>query len=272
MIAKRSPYLVGAFVAMSALSQANAADLGGARGGSIKDDMPVMMQQSAARFYLRADGAYAGYDSPQIDLDGKFDLFDARMSGSWSAGGGIGYYINRNWRADFTLEQRFNTDVSGTYQFDGGTSDGKFGLKSTLGLFNIYYDFDNRTRFTPYLGAGIGWVDHKTSTGSFTDSCGCTSTIESGHHSSVAGALMAGVAINLTGRGPSAGSGEGGGEAARNLYLDLGYRFLYLGEAQTGKVTANYTTPAGPALVADDPTVSEIHAHEFRVGLRYDFR
>lgn len=269
MIAKRSTLIVGALAALSAATGAQAADLGGGRGGSIKDDMPVMMQQSAARFYLRADGSYAAYDRAAIDIDGKFDMYNTKIDGGWAAGGGIGYYINKNWRADFTLEQRFNTDVSGSYAFSGGTADAKFGLKSTLGLFNVYYDFDTRSRFTPYVGAGIGWVDHKTSNGSIVDSCGCTSTIDSGSHSSAAGALMAGVAINLTGRGPAAGSGEGGGDAARNFYLDVGYRFLYLGEAKTGAI--NTVTPT-PAIVANDPTISDIHAHEIRVGLRYDFR
>ncbi len=273
MIATRSTLIVGALAALSAATSVQAADLGG-RGGSIKDDaMPTLMQQSAARFYVRADAAYASYETPAIDIDGKFDGYNNKINGAWSAGGGIGYYINKNWRTDFTLEQRFNSDVTSTYAFNGGaaTADAKFGLKSTLGLFNLYYDFDTRTRFTPYVGAGLGWVDHKTSVGSVVDNCGCTSTIDSGSNTSVAGALMAGVAVNLTGRGPSAGSGEGyaGGEVARNLYLDVGYRFLYLGDAKTGAINAN--TPL-PVVVAADPTVSEIHAHEFRVGLRYDFR
>lgn len=272
MIATRSTLFAGALAVLSAASPLQAADLGG-RGGSIKDDMPVMMQQSAARFYLRADGSYATYDRPAIDVDGKFDGYNNKIGEHWSAGGGIGYYINKNWRTDFTLEQRFNADVSHSYAFNGGasTAEATFGLKSTLGLFNIYYDFDTRSRFTPYVGAGLGWVDHKTSVGSVVDSCGCTSTIDSGSHSSVAGALMAGVAVNLTRRGPAAGSGEGnGGEIARNLYLDVGYRFLYLGEAKTGAINANIA--AVPVVVAADPTVSEIHAHEFRVGLRYDIR
>ena len=59
------------------------------------------------------------------------------------------------------------------------------------------------------------------------------------------------------------------GSSGRNLYLDVGYRFLYLGETATGPVTLINT--AG-TLVSRDPTVEEIHAHEFRVGLRYDLR
>jgi opacity protein-like surface antigen len=275
MIAKSSALFLGVMIAAASFAPAQAADLNGGRGGSIKDDgMPTLMAQSAARFYIRADGSYAHYDRPQIDIDGTYDLFNTKIDGNWSAGGGIGYYISKNWRADFTLEQRFNTDVTGSYQATGFNADMKFGMKSTLGLFNVYYDFDTRSRFTPYVGAGLGWVDHKTSTGSIIDSCGCMSTIESGSNTSAAAALMAGVAVNLTGRGPAAGTsdGYGGGEVARNLYLDLGYRFLYLGEAKTGAINAVLAPAAAPVLVANDPTVSEIHAHEFRVGLRYDFR
>jgi len=57
--------------------------------------------------------------------------------------------------------------------------------------------------------------------------------------------------------------------AGRNLYLDVGYRFLYLGETATGEVTMNDATGT---QVSRDPTVEDIHAHEVRVGLRYDLR
>jgi opacity protein-like surface antigen len=275
MIAKSSALFLGVMIAAVSFAPAQAADLNG-RGGSIKDDaMPTLMAQSAARFYVRADGSYAQYDRPQITEDRIYDLVDGTIGSNWSAGGGVGYYFNKNIRGDLTYEHRFNADVSGSIIDPNATLGGsrKFGLKSDLYLANLYYDFDSRSRFTPYVGAGLGWVDHKTSTGSVVDGCGCTGTIASGGGSSVAAALMAGVAVNLTGRGAPAGSsdGYGGGDVARNLYLDVGYRFLYLGDVSTGAVTANVAA-TGTTVIAADPTVSEIHAHEFRVGLRYDFR
>ena len=273
MMAARGSFILGAFAALGAFAPVDAADLGGARGGSLKDDaMPALMQQSAARFYVRADGSYANYDRPSITEDGKFDLLNAHVASSWSAGGGIGYYFNKNIRADLTYEHRFNADVTSQNADPIVGGPRNFGIKSDLYLANLYWDFDSRGRFTPYVGAGLGWVNHKTSSSSFVDNC-CQGVIDAGSSSSVAGALMAGLAVNLTGRGPAAGTGViEGGEVARNLYLDLGYRFLYLGDVSTGAVKG---IPAvlGPAtIVSTDPTVAGLTSHEFRVGLRYDFR
>jgi opacity protein-like surface antigen len=47
------------------------------------------------------------------------------------------------------------------------------------------------------------------------------------------------------------------------LYLDVGYRFLYLGDVKTGDITWN------PGEVVD-PEIKNITAHQIRVGLRYD--
>jgi opacity protein-like surface antigen len=55
-------------------------------------------------------------------------------------------------------------------------------------------------------------------------------------------------------------------DTGRKLALDIGYRFLWLGDAETGAV--NGVMVGG--TVSDDPTVHDIHAHELRIGLRYD--
>ncbi len=276
MIMKHTAAILGAICCLGTLGSAHAADLYGKRGGSIKDDaMPALMNQSAARFYVRADANFAVYDNPTITENHQYDLTDNRIGSSWAAGGGIGYYFNKNIRADFTLEQRFEADVSGTIADPNAPLAGSrhFGYKSTLALANLYYDFDTRGRFTPYVGAGLGFVRNETTAGIAGDGCGCTGTIDAGKTDSVAAALMAGMSVNLTGRGPAAGSGDhGGGEVARNIYLDIGYRFLYLGEVATGAVRAAPIAAPTTTIISDDPLVEDIHAHEFRVGLRYDFR
>jgi opacity protein-like surface antigen len=68
----------------------------------------------------------------------------------------------------------------------------------------------------------------------------------------VAGAFMAGFSVALL----------------NNLKFDSGYRFLYLGQADSGPVTyRGVVTGTGQKV-----SLEEIHAHEVRFGLRYDFR
>ena len=83
--------------------------------------------------------------------------------------------------------------------------------------------------------------------------------IEEGSDTSVAAAVMAGVTTKLAKIG----------NAGRDLYFDLGYRFLYLGGVETGPVNT-IDTGSGAVSVSKDPKVEDIHAHEVRFGLRYD--
>ena len=137
-------------------------------------------------------------------------------------------------------------------------------LQSDVLLANLYYDFDMRSRFTPYIGMGLGITRNQTTGGSvpdFNDPCGCgfnNVSIAGASQWSVAGALMTGASFNVRDR----------------LHIDAGYRFLYLGDAHTGTMTgtkaAAFTAPQHPG--AGDPVMSDIYAHEFRVGLRYDIK
>ena len=54
------------------------------------------------------------------------------------------------------------------------------------------------------------------------------------------------------------------------LKLDVGYRFLYLGQTTTGEL--NVTTAGGNAVTSNDPTLEDLHAHEVKFGLRYDLQ
>ena len=173
-----------------------------------------------------------------------------------------------------------SSDAEGTLADPLATLEGvrRFGLSSTVALANIYYDFDNRSRFTPYVGVGLGFVHHSTKDGAVDSGClgTCTATIEGNSSWHVAAALMAGVSVNLLGHREQAMTSIKDApvyttSAGRALLLDVGYRFLYLGETQTGPVTFNCGGPCAQT-VSDDPTVESVHAHEIRVGLRYNLR
>ncbi|MGE0204232.1 MAG: outer membrane beta-barrel protein [Hyphomicrobiaceae bacterium] len=273
MKAFRSSLLVGAALVLGSVVTANAADLGFPRGPSMKDTyMPAPV--SVPRWYMRIDGGYAWHDDPSILEAGIYDLVHNGIDPTWTLGGGFGYYFTQNIRGDLTFDYRFQTDVKGfnsdvTAPFGGGYR--VMPLKSTVYLANLYYDFDRSARISPYVGIGLGFVHHKTGKGSVTDACGCVGEIDGASSTDVAGALMAGFTFNLASlRHQPAYSTKDGIVAAPSsrLLLDVGYRFLYLGETHTGVIRG--TSPAGP--VGGDPDIKSIHAHELRVGLRWNLQ
>lgn len=257
--------LLGAALVLGSAQGALAADLGNYGGGSIKDGpmMAAPMQAASPALYFRFDATRSSYDTPVVTENNLFDLTDSTIDSNWGFGGGVGLYFGRGFRGDITIDRLMESDVSANLADPLSDLPGirSFGLKSTVALANVYYDFDMGHRFTPYVGLGLGFTRNKTTEGIVTDPCGClTGTIEGDSTTHVAGAAMAGFQVKLRDR----------------LSFDAGYRFLYLGEAATGPVNATYTAPvtgghAGTGgYVSEDPKIEDIHAHQFRLGLRYD--
>jgi opacity protein-like surface antigen len=275
MISFGRSWLLGVALAVCAATAADAADLGGYPGGGLKDYgyQPQIVARNPS-FYVRLDAGIAAQDRPAMVENGVVDLNDTAIGRTWTLGGGIGYYFARNVRGDITYDHRFNSDVSGyrfdiaqTYAAPGNDCHGgdplalvqtscfgnrEFGLTSDVFLANLYYDFDCRCHITPYLGVGLGFVRHKTSSGTVVNSAGVVGDIDGATSTNVAAALMGGFSMQLR----------------DHVAVDAGYRFLYLGETTTGQIRDRQ----GAVIVASDATVEQIHAHEFRVGLRYDFR
>jgi len=239
---------LGAALLAGSVSVASSADLYGPPG-SIKDATPVIPYGSPMSWYIRGDIGWASYDQPVMVECGTCELTNTSLGNHITYGGGIGRYFTPSIRGDITIDYRDEADASGRRDCGGcvPVANYKFGLQSTVGLFNLYYDFDSRSRFTPYIGVGLGWAYLKTTSGT-AESCGCTATIGSGSEWNVAGALMAGFAFTVRDR----------------MHLDAGYRFLYLGEVKTGAVTGGFN--------AGGISVEDIHAHEFRLGMRMDIR
>lgn len=248
---------LGAALLFGGIATAEAADL---YGGSIKDGGYMPAIASSPTWYVRLDGGYSGFDKPVMVEDGIYDLIGTKIDSTWSLGGGIGRYFTERVRGDITYDHRFNADVTAAIgdtrpaAAGGPTFPGirKFGLESDVILANLYYDFDTRSRFTPYIGVGLGTVYHQTTVGKTIDTCGtCTSKIKEGSNWDVAGALMAGFSVALRER----------------MHFDAGYRFMYLGETKAGNIIDTQS-----ASLSRGPTVEDIHSHEFRFGLRYDIR
>lgn len=253
-----STVLVGAAIAVGGIASADAADLYGR--GSMKDTYVPMEAANPAKWYIRGQVGYAFHDRPDMQETaccGSYELSGNHIDDTWTAGFGIGKYFTRNIRADITYDHRWEADARGTGAISlnsiGGTR--YFGLTSDVYMANIYYDFDVG-RFRPYIGVGLGMAYNKTSSGLVDNPCGCDSEFEGKGKWSVAGALMTGFSVQLKDR----------------LHLDAGYRLMYLGDAKTGGFSGNDGGTPPVVRYSQGVEVSDIFAHELRVGFRYDIK
>jgi len=164
----------------------------------------------------------------------------------YAIGGGIGYRFDPHWRADLTLGYR------GDYGFTTTTGVGPShaDADALVGLVNGYYDFTSYAGFTPYIGAGVGFSsNHLTPTDVAIGPLG--GSLNNDTSTQFAWQASAGVSYSLT----------------RNWALDLGYRYLDMGEAHTGdELTLN-----GGGAVGGYTQRGDLQAHEVQVGLRYSF-
>jgi opacity protein-like surface antigen len=217
----------------------------------------VVMQP--ASWYVRGDYSYSWMHAGE--LDGAVSQFGSvSIDNTWALGGGVGTYFGRGVRGDITYEWRGSTDVHG-----GGPFTTDFDINSSLLLVNLYYDFRPFERFTPYIGIGVGAAYHRVSSGTIQTACSLCGTYEGDSTWSAAGALMAGFSFRIDHGHVVASIKDQPVVEPGRLHLDVGYRFLYLGDAHAGGlVGTTFPTPG--------PRIEDMTAHEIRVGLRWDIR
>ena len=149
----------------------------------------------------------------------------------------------------------------------GGAFSTDFDVRTQVILANLYYDFRPYERLTPYIGIGVGAAHHSSSGGAIVTCGGGCLPYDGDSNWSAAGALMAGISFRIDRGEPAPVSIKDGpvySEPGR-LHLDVGYRFIYMGDAHTGNLI-------GAAVPTPGPRLDDITAHEIRVGLRWDFR
>ncbi|MFT3730151.1 MAG: outer membrane beta-barrel protein [Hyphomicrobium sp.] len=258
--ARTVPFLGAALVFGGAIG-ASAADL----GSPDLNTAPTMAPMPGGytwKWYVRADGGYSWYPTPSMSLNG-FDSHETKQSGAWTVGGGIGQYYAWGFRGDLTIDHMF--DAKNDADFDFGST--RLDFNSTVVLANLYYEFNRDGRFMPYIGVGIGWAHNETNSGTVVDGGGASS-IDGRSTNNFAAAAMAGVSWKLWGGRTMyvSGSSKDGDPVEVNtghaVYLDFGYRFLYLGDAKTAAFDADGATAT--------ETLKQITAHQFRIGVRYD--
>lgn len=192
----------------------------------------------------------------RIDTGASFSTNMDRDLGSDNAGtsaivgGGIGYQFNDHIRADATLGYRGWYKYSGSTPFDNTTFGGSADISNIVGLVNAYYDIGHFDRFTPYIGGGIGFSSNDVDTAHLNVGGVPVGTINSHNNTSFAWQLGAGTAVTIT----------------NALSLDVGYRYLDMGTAETGDIAT-----VGSATISGATLKGNLRANELQVGLRYAF-
>lgn len=194
-------------------------------------------------FYLR--GSVAGNMMWARDFDvlcgcGPTGPYPFEKAGyGYSFGAGIGYEFGDGLRADVTLDYLANNGLYGPIGNSGSTS--TFGLRSTVALANVYYDFgfgdgfgSAAGGFGAYVGGGLGLAHYEVADiGTAPDPSGTGVT--------GAAAVMAGLSYDM-------------GAAV----ADIGYRGLYMPYITNGSVT-------------EPINIRDAFIHELRGTVRYRF-
>lgn len=224
------------------------------------EPLPLPIEIGGA-WYLRGDagagilgeGHTVAKDVTTPPIQYNYNVLKDYLGNQAFVGAGIGYQANSWLRFDFTGEYRSETKwiFYAAEKPSGGINrtSGKF--SSVVGMANGYVDLGTYYGVTPFVGAGVGFAHHMfggvTDNGQGLYQGGFGSGPEK-QKLSFAWAAHAGLGYSIT----------------PNLKLELAYRYLNMGSAQTGTITCD-----APPFCKTDYHLKDIASHDVKVGMRW---
>ena len=275
----KSSLASAALVAVAALAvPAQSADLGGHRGGSLKDNGPAYAGPTAgpvSNCYFRADVGYSWSRNPDVNFPVDNTAFNALNGTTFASGNSVsGVSMENGWigeggfgcgsgswgmRAELMLGYHGERKIDGEPIYYAGPA--VVGppapalvdplhttVKTYTAMVNVYKDLGKFGNVTPYVGAGVGVAYNQMSEVYFTGNPALSNRIAGDNDISLAWSLMAGIGYQISDR----------------AILDVGYRYMDL-----GKISSQRHDNAGN--INPRVTVDDMAGHEFKVGLRYHF-
>jgi opacity protein-like surface antigen len=232
----RTLVVAGAALAMSG-ALARAADMPGYPPPPEPEYVPVLVDLSTG-WYLRSDiGAHWGMLTGTESAAPFPNPTDGSLGQGMTNTFGVG--IKSNWlRTDVTIDYAAPVKYQGTVAAAGDTT---AKIEATTALINGYIDLGTWERISPYIGAGAGVAYARVS--DFASAAVPPFYGGSKNQWNFAYAGMAGIAFAVTPR----------------FMIDVGYRYLNIGDVKTG------------SDVFGAMTFKNVAAHEVRVGLRWSF-
>ncbi|WP_028481116.1 outer membrane protein [Pseudovibrio exalbescens] len=216
------------------------------------EHVPVVPEASNSGWYLRGDIGYKVYTQPDAGF-AHVGFYDEDMDPTGVVGVGAGYRFNDYLRTDVTLDYEWDSDFYANAACisscvgSSAASDEYATLDVWTVLWNVYADLGQYNGFSPYVGAGIGASYVNVDSVKAINDGGARVAYPGGSNWNFSWALMAGVGYSIS----------------PHWHIDAGYRYLNIGDAKTKKFT--------DAGATDSIEYRDLSAHEFRVGMRYEF-
>lgn len=193
---------------------------------------PQPVVEFLSGWYLRGDIGYRLNSTSSVEA--PLAVTSQSYDNAYAVGAGAGY--KWQWfRTDVTADYSWKTAI----QADTALGPYSANVESTTLLANVYVDFGTWSGFTPYVGVGAGMS--RLSVDDLVDPA-TGSPVVAAHSWRPSWAVMAGTSFQFS----------------PNFVVDVGYRYLSLGDASSGFF------PTGGSV-----TYKDLTAQEIRVGLRF---
>ena len=225
--------VVAGFTSALAFNAAQAADP--AINWPAQTPIQAPITELSSGWYLRGD---IGYRVNTMAVpDTAVAITGQKFDNTYVLGGGVGYKYQ--WfRADLTVDYGVGASYHGTTASPLTIYGAK--IDATTVLANAYFDLGTWSGFSPYLGAGVGTSFLRVSDFANVPSPGILIGPNGKWNFSWAG--MAGVAFRV----------------APNWVIDVGYRYLNLGDAYSGQNSIGVNT-----------RFKNLSAQDIRIGVRF---
>lgn len=226
---------------------------------------PPPMKESFGGWYLRGDIGMTNQSVDRLDnvlFPGTPNLVfhDLNFESGMLFGIGVGYQFNGWLRADITGEYRGETGFHGFDTWGAGPTArfNNYTAKKSewLVLANAYVDLGTWWRITPFIGAGVGMANvtiHSFRDAGTTGNPGFPTMAYANAASkwNFAWAVHAGLAY----------------QATRNLTIELAYRYVSLGDGQSGDIIAF----DGTNNINNPMHFRDLTSHDVKLGVRWAF-
>lgn len=206
-------------------------------------------------------------DNALYDIAESYQILNQEFEGGPIAGIALGYRFNEFFRVDAGVEYRASVGFNGLDRYedegdgDSVAADGDSAYDGTnfytgnksewLFMANAFVDLGTYAKITPYIGAGAGAT--LTTISNFSDVNEATSSVayaEDNSEWAFAWALYAGLGYQVN----------------DHLTLELGYRYLDLGDAASGDLI----TFDGTNAVNNPMEFNGLSSHDITLGMRWE--